>query len=147
MSNLMSNRFSKESCENIDFNEVLRILDAYDKTCFKFMEHFLRVSFKYRENPFKYEQEKAEQLKSNMLTEQVKPNKKEDKLNLILEFCKEPKSVREIMQYIGLKHRSTFIYDYLKPLLEYRKIQMSIPDKTKSRILQNNIKKQNKIYN
>ena len=97
MSNLMSNRFSKESCENIDFYEVLRILDAYDKTRFKFMEHFLRVSFKYKENPFKYEQEKTEQLKSNMLTEQVKPNKKEDKLNLILEFCKEPKSVRKIM--------------------------------------------------
>ena len=28
-----------------------------DKNCFKFMEHFLRVTFKYRENPFKYDQE------------------------------------------------------------------------------------------
>lgn len=40
--------------ENIG-SGVLRILDAYDKSCFKFMEHFLRVTFKYRENPFKYE--------------------------------------------------------------------------------------------
>ena len=48
--------------ENIG-SGVLRILDAYDKSCFKFMDHFLRVSFKYRENPFKYD------------TEQVKPNK------------------------------------------------------------------------
>ena len=39
--------------ENIG-SGVLRILDAYDKSCFKFMEHFLRVTFKYRENPFKY---------------------------------------------------------------------------------------------
>ena len=48
--------------ENIG-SGVLRILDAYDKSCFKFMDHFLRVSFKYKENPFKYD------------TEQVKPNK------------------------------------------------------------------------
>lgn len=42
--------------ENIS-SGVLRILDAYDKSCFKFMDHFLRVSFKYRENPFEYDQE------------------------------------------------------------------------------------------
>ena len=43
-----------ELIENIG-SGVLRILDAYDKSCFKFMEHFLRVSFKYKENPFEYE--------------------------------------------------------------------------------------------
>lgn len=42
--------------ENIG-SGVLRILDAYDKSCFKFMEHFLRVTFKYRENPFEYDHE------------------------------------------------------------------------------------------
>ena len=115
--------------ENIG-SGVLRILDAYDKSCFKFMEHFLRVSFKYKENPFKYE---TEQVKPNKLTEQVKPNKKENKIKLILEFCKEPQSVKDIMQYIGLKHRPTFIYDYLNPLLEQNKLQMTIPDKPKSR--------------
>lgn len=115
--------------ENIG-SGVLRILDAYDKSCFKFMDHFLRVSFKYKENPFKYD---TEQVKPNKITEQDKPNKKEDKINLILEFCKEPKSVKEIMEYIGLKHRPTFIYDYLNPLLEKNKLQMTIPDKPKSK--------------
>ena len=67
---------------------VLRILDAYDKSCFKFMDHFLRVSFKYKENPFEYD---TEQVKPNKITEQDKPNKKEDKINLILEFCKSKK--------------------------------------------------------
>ena len=52
--------------ENIG-SGVLRILDAYDKSCFKFMEHFLRVSFKYRANPFKYD---TEQVKPNKITEQ-----------------------------------------------------------------------------
>ncbi len=48
--------------ENIG-SGVLKILDAYDKSCFKFMEHFLRFSFKYKENHFEYN------------TEQDKPKK------------------------------------------------------------------------
>ena len=52
---------------------------------------------------------------------------------MILEFCKEPKSVKEIMEYIELKHRPTFMHDYLNPLLEEGKLQMTIPDKPKSR--------------
>lgn len=39
--------------ENIG-SGVLRILDAYDKNCFKFMEHFLRVSLKYLSNSLVY---------------------------------------------------------------------------------------------
>lgn len=46
--------------ENIG-SGVLRILDAYDKSCFKFMDHFLRVSFKYRKNPFKYDQKTTQE--------------------------------------------------------------------------------------
>ncbi len=46
--------------ENIG-SGVLRILDAYDKSCFKFMNHFLRVSFKYKENPFEYDQETTQE--------------------------------------------------------------------------------------
>ena len=52
--------------ENIG-SGVLRILDAYDKSCFKFMDHFLRVSFKYKENPFIYD---TEQVKLNKIIEQ-----------------------------------------------------------------------------
>ena len=37
------------------------------------------------------------------------------------------------MEYIGLRHRPTFMYDYLNPLLEQNKLQMTIPDKPKSR--------------
>ena len=59
--------------------------------------------------------------------------KRQDKLNLILSYCKEPRSAKQIMQYIGVKHRPTFIYQYLKPLLEEEKIQMTIPDKPKSK--------------
>ena len=52
--------------ENIG-SGVLRILDAYDKSCFKFMEHFLRVSFKYKENPFEYDQKNDQESNQNNL--------------------------------------------------------------------------------
>lgn len=54
--------------ENIG-SGVLRILDAYDKSCFKFMEHFLRVSFKYKENPFEYDQENNQESYQKQLNE------------------------------------------------------------------------------
>ena len=54
--------------ENIG-SGVLRILDAYDKSCFKFMDHFLRVSFKYKENPFEYDQENSQKSYQKQLNE------------------------------------------------------------------------------
>lgn len=109
-----------------------RIMSVYDKSIFEFLPNFLRINFYFDKEVLEYLGQ-TEQVKPNKLTEQVKPNKKEDKINLILEHCKEPKSVKEIMQYIGLKHRPTFIYEYLNPLLEKDKLQMTIPDKPKSR--------------
>ena len=70
--------------ENIG-SGVLRILDAYDKSCFKFMNHFLRVSFKYKENPFEYDD-----------TAKVESSKLEVSEEQILELCKTAKSFKEI---------------------------------------------------
>ena len=58
---------NKELIKDVDLIEnigsgVLRILEAYDKSCFNFMEHFLRVSFKYRENPFEYDQKTNQEI-------------------------------------------------------------------------------------
>ena len=41
-------------------------------------------------------------------------------------------STNEIMQLLELKHRPTFLYDYLKPALEQGFIEMTIPDKPNS---------------
>ena len=59
--------------ENIG-SGVLRILDAYDKSCFKFMEHFLRVTFTSRENPFEYDQainQESEQKKLSIIQNKI----------------------------------------------------------------------------
>ena len=115
--------------ENIG-SGVLRILDAYDKSCFKFMEHFLRVSFKYKENPFEYED--TAKTKSSKLG-----SKKSSKLAVseeqILQLCKTEKSLKEIAQHFGYKDVYKFKNNYINKLIEQDKLQMTIPDKPKSR--------------
>lgn len=118
-----------ELIENIG-SGVLRILDAYDKSCFKFMEHFLRVSFKYKENPFEYAD--TAKIKSSKLS-----SKKSSKLAVseekILELCKTEKSLKEIIEYFGYKDVYKFKNNYINKLLEENKLSMTIPDKPNSR--------------
>ncbi len=111
--------------ENIG-SGVLRILDAYDKSCFKFMEHFLRVSFKFKENPFEYDdtaKTKGSKLGSKLAVSEEK----------ILELCRTEKSLKEITQYFGYKDVYKFKNKYINQLLKQNKLQMTIPDKPKSR--------------
>lgn len=54
--------------ENIG-SGILRILKAYDKDSFIFMDNFLRVSFKYKENPFEYDQETTQENYQKQLSE------------------------------------------------------------------------------
>ena len=100
--------------ENIG-SGVLRILDAYDNSCFKFMDHFLRVSFKYKENPFEYDN--AAKTKSSKLG-----SKKSSRLAVsehqILELCKTEKSLKEITEYFGYKDVYKFKNNYINKLLE-----------------------------
>jgi ATP-dependent DNA helicase RecG len=56
-----------------------------------------------------------------------------DRRALIVEYCREPKTLKEIMQFIGLKHRPHFIETILNPLLRAGLISMAVPDKPKSR--------------
>ena len=58
--------------------------------------------------------------------EPTKLNEQEIK---ILEFCKEPHSKKEIMEYMEYKHTRNFTMLYLKPLLEKGLLQMTIPEK------------------
>lgn len=59
--------------ENIG-SGILRILKAYDKSCFIFMDNFLRVSFKYRKNPFKYEKTTTQETTQEATQETTQEN-------------------------------------------------------------------------
>jgi len=47
-------------------------------------------------------------------------------------FCTRPRSAREIMSLLGLKHPKTFRLNYLKPLLESGWLEMTLPGKPTS---------------
>jgi ATP-dependent DNA helicase RecG len=51
----------------------------------------------------------------------------------ILQFCEQPKTAKEIMKLLGLKHRGYFYKNYLNPLLQQELLLMAIPSKPKSR--------------
>jgi len=50
----------------------------------------------------------------------------------ILEFCTTPKTANEIMDFTGMKHRTYFRNNILKPLLEKKLLALTIPDKPSS---------------
>ena len=50
----------------------------------------------------------------------------------IIEFCKEPRTLAEIMAYLGYKDRGKFKSSYINPLLE-TVLAMTKPDKPNSR--------------
>ena len=50
----------------------------------------------------------------------------------VLDFCQEPKSTKEIMELLNLKHKRHFRTTILKPLLEKKLLKETIPDKPRS---------------
>ena len=51
---------------------------------------------------------------------------------VLLEFCKEEKTITEMMDYVGMKHRTYFRNNTLKPLIEQNLLTLTIPDKPNS---------------
>ena len=56
-----------------------------------------------------------------------------DVVMMILDFCKEAKSVPEIMENFGFKSRTSFRRKYLNALVEEGRLKMTMPDKPKSK--------------
>ena len=54
-----------------------------------------------------------------------------DKLT-ILEFCRQPRSAKEIMAFLDMKHRETFMKNYIHPMIQEGLIKFTIPDKPRS---------------
>lgn len=108
---------------------VLRILKSYNKNCFIFMENYLRVSFKFKDNPFEYEEEtnKKTNKKTNIKSKK-KPQEKD-----ILNYCKKPRSLKEICDEFGFKDTRTFKKNYLNNLIDNQKLEMTIPEQPRNK--------------
>ena len=76
-------------------------------------------------------------LSLNLVTSEEKVTKSVTKLtetvNDIIAFCSTPRSMTEIMEHIGLKHRYNVKHRYIDPLIESGVLMMTIPDKPNSR--------------
>jgi len=55
-----------------------------------------------------------------------------DSMVRVVDFCKEPKSLKEIMSSLNFKHRPTFVKKILKPLLDKNLLKMTVPGKPTS---------------
>ncbi len=90
---------------------VPRILKSYSKNCFKFTNNFLRMSFPI--------DERLTLKDTEQVTEQV--------LKLLTSIGNGSYSSTELIKKVGLKHRPTFLYNYLQPALDLKLIEMTIP--------------------
>ncbi|SEH76885.1 hypothetical protein SAMN02927937_01320 [Paenimyroides aquimaris] len=98
---------------------IPRILQAYAQDSFHFSENFLRVTLLSTESVTRIEQDTEQD------TEQVRL--------LISSMADKKYSSVELMELVGIKHRPTFLYNYLQPALESGLIALTIPDKPTSR--------------
>lgn len=63
---------------------------------------------------------------------QEKPDQPSDPARTLLDFCKEPRSRKEIAAFLGLKTASYATDRYIRPMVEQGMLEMTIPDKPKS---------------
>ena len=80
-----------------------------------------------------YNGEYPELYPEKLLKDKKTQDKKSINLNRILEICKEPKSIAEIMKELGFKSNKTLKRNYIKILIESGKLEMTIPDKPTSK--------------
>ena len=93
---------------------VPRILESYGKDCFTFSDNFLRMSFP------------AAGKVTEQVTEQVE--------KILAVITKGEHTASELMKLSGIRHRPTFLYNYLQPALDLELLEMTIPDKPNSRL-------------
>jgi len=91
---------------------VPRILQNYGKECFRFMDNFTRMTFPSSEKV------------TEQVTEQVS--------KLLSVMGSDETTTAELMTKLDMRHRPTFLYNYLQPALDAKLIEMTIPDKPKS---------------
>ena len=75
--------------------------------------------------------------KPDKKTRQENPTRKPDKKDLrkkqLLVFCAEPKSLFEILQFLGLKNRENIMNVYINPMIAAGLLEMTEPDNPTSR--------------
>jgi ATP-dependent DNA helicase RecG len=67
---------------------------------------------------------------TDQVTDQVEIR---DRMAKLLKFCEEPRSLKEMLEFLRLKHRPNFRKQILHPLLDKGYLKRTMPDKPSSR--------------
>jgi len=136
-----------------------RILSAYSSDIFHISENFFEISFD-RQDPVEQvtgqqERSKLEPSRHPMNTGQIQLTEHDVEIiwvafevatgqltgqvtgqvaGQVIHFCESPQSAKQIQELLGMKHRETFLNNYLKPLLKSGWITMTHPEKPTSRL-------------
>lgn len=98
---------------------VPRILKSYGKECFEFSDNFLRMTFQ-KSVP-------DEQVTAQVTAQDTAQVKK------LLSVIISAHNRAELMKLVDIEHREYFRKDYLKPAIDLGLIELTIPEKPKSR--------------
>ena len=55
-----------------------------------------------------------------------------EQVTKLIEVLEKEMTVKELMDKVAIKHRPTFIYNYIKPAIELGLVELTIPEKPKS---------------
>ena len=102
-----------------------RIMKAYPKKIFVFMDNFIRLSI-----PFHSQKDTRKRIQEPQ--KDTKTDKRK-KIDILLEYCRVPQSLGEMMNILNLKNRTSFTRVYLHPLLEQGLLVMTIPNQPNNR--------------
>ncbi|MDA3860142.1 MAG: putative DNA binding domain-containing protein [Melioribacteraceae bacterium] len=101
---------------------VPRILEHYPKSIYQFSQNFIKVVLPFTEG-YAHATEQATEQASGQAIGQAER---------ILIFCAYPRTNKEIMEHLGVRHREHFRNTLLLPLISEGEILLTIPDKPSS---------------
>ena len=110
---------------------IPRIVGAYGEKVFDFKDNAIAVTIPYNRIDMGGATQATTQVTTQVATQVSTQVGGDEVSRKILEFCKIPRSTREITEMLGFKERKSATH-YIRPLIEQGSLAMTIPDKPKS---------------
>lgn len=104
---------------------IIRILQQYPPSIYQFTQNFIRVVLPYAEG-FHGTLQASDQA-GDQAGDQAS-----DQADRLVNFCQQPRTIKEMMAFLGLKHRSYFRNNVLNPLIAAGRLRLTLPDKPSS---------------